>query len=80
MSATALLLATSAFVPQARPLTKAASIRAQPPPSMVLPYTLGALTIPLAAASIKVVGTGDTQLIERLGKFSRKLEPGPEAG
>jgi len=43
---------------------------------MILGY-VGTMALAAAAAtSIKVIGTGDLLLIERLGRFDRRLEPG----
>lgn len=43
---------------------------------MFIVPALGATALAVFASSLKVVGTGDVQLIERFGKFDRKLEPG----
>jgi len=37
---------------------------------------VGATLVATLAASLRVVGTGDGALVERLGKFHRKLDPG----
>ena len=46
------------------------------PPKMYLAPALGVAAAGILATSVKVVGTGDVQLIEKLGKFNRILEPG----
>ena len=46
------------------------------PPSMMLGYIGAVALASVVASGVKVVGTGDLQLIERFGKFNRQLAPG----
>lgn len=53
-----------------------AAVRAGTPQMMFVGPTLGLAAAALAATSVKIVGTADVQLIERLGKYNRQLNPG----
>ena len=44
---------------------------------MFLPAAVGAASlVTLAASSVRLIGTAETQLVERLGKYHRQLRPG----
>lgn len=43
---------------------------------MILGYAATVAAAAIVVSSVKVIGTADTQLIERFGKFQRQLEPG----
>merc|ERR1719487_1887938 len=43
---------------------------------MIIGPTFSLLVASIAASGFKLVGTGETQLIERLGKYNRELQPG----
>lgn len=47
-----------------------------PSSTMTLVPTIITVAAALAASSIKVIGTAETMLIERLGRFNRQLSPG----
>jgi regulator of protease activity HflC (stomatin/prohibitin superfamily) len=51
--------------------------RSSPPPAMILGVPVLPVSLVVAlATNIKIVGTGDALLVERLGKFNRQLGPG----
>ena len=72
--------ASAGFVPNAARIVPNAHdallVRAASPPTMVLGYAASVAAAGIIASSIKVIGTAETQLIERLGKYDRKLEAG----
>ena len=45
-------------------------------PTMFIGPAIGTVAAAVAASSVKIVGTGEVLLLERLGKYSRRLEPG----
>ena len=72
-----LLVAAHAFTP---PHTHAAILRVNPrmaaPPTMFVGPSATVILGSVLLSGLKIVGTGESQLIERLGKFSRELPPG----
>ena len=46
------------------------------PPTMIAGKVLSISAAAAALSAVKIVGTGEVQLIERLGKYNRRLEPG----
>ena len=68
-------LAAASFVAYA-PTVRPHQQRAQSPPSMIFAPALFTAASAVALSGFKIVGTSEAQLIERLGKYDRQLEPG----
>jgi len=70
-----------AALPGLAALTNGPVAARAPPRAVVLnllpaPVLVGATALALAAPSVRVVGTGDCELVERLGVYKRQLQPG----
>merc|ERR1719454_2323920 len=72
-----LFIVTTAFVP---PPTARVHLSSRPPratiPEALFAPSLAFSTAALLASGLKLVGTGETQLVERLGKYDRRLDAG----
>ncbi len=71
-------LQVASFVASPRhPAVIRPNVHAPPPPVMIYPALSTALiAMGVALGNVKLVGTADTLLVERLGKYHRTLDPG----